>query len=84
MNSTVYPINKGINKSIEFRGLKAQYIWYLGGALVGLLVLFAVLYIIGINSYFCVGFILVAGSGAVLKAPAPMPRRRWQIIITCC
>ncbi|MEO8111923.1 MAG: DUF4133 domain-containing protein [Ginsengibacter sp.] len=24
-------MNKGINKSIEFKWPKAQYIWYLGG-----------------------------------------------------
>jgi len=27
--SSVYKINKGINKPIEFKGLKAQYIAYL-------------------------------------------------------
>ena len=63
--ASVYNINKGINKSIEFRGLKAQYIWYLGGGLVGLLAVFAVLYLVGINSYICVGFILVAGGCVV-------------------
>ena len=47
MASSIYGINKGINKPIEFRGLKAQYIWYLAGGLVGLLVLFAILYISG-------------------------------------
>ncbi|MEO7488719.1 MAG: DUF4133 domain-containing protein [Ferruginibacter sp.] len=26
MSNSVYQINKGINKSIEFKGLKAQYI----------------------------------------------------------
>ncbi|MFX9065564.1 DUF4133 domain-containing protein, partial [Acinetobacter baumannii] len=25
MSSSVYQINKGINRSIEFKGLKAQY-----------------------------------------------------------
>jgi hypothetical protein len=65
MENSVYAINKGINKSIEFKGLKAQYIWWLGGGLVGLLALFAVLYIIGINSYVCVGFILIAGTAVV-------------------
>ena len=45
MNNSVYKINKGINKPIEFKGFKAQYIWYLGIGLVALLVLFAVLYI---------------------------------------
>ncbi len=43
--SSVYAINKSINKPVEFKGLKAQYIWYLGGGLLFLLILFAVLYI---------------------------------------
>ena len=62
MNS-VYQINKGINKSIEFRGLKAQYIWWLGGGLIGLLILFAIMYFIGFNTFVCLGIILVAGTG---------------------
>ena len=52
--SSVYSINKGINKPIEFKGLKAQYIWWLGGGLVILLILFAVLYISGVNNIVCV------------------------------
>lgn len=62
MGSSVYAINKGVNKPAEFKGLKAQYIWYLGGSLVGLLILFAVLYFIGINTFVCLGIILVAGT----------------------
>ena len=62
MNS-VYQINKGINKPIEFKGLKAQYIWYLGGGLIGLLILFAILYIIGINTFICLGSIAGLGTG---------------------
>ncbi len=60
MNS-VYTINKGINKPIEFKGLKAQYIWYLGGGLVALLILFAVLYICGVNIFCCLFLILSMG-----------------------
>lgn len=59
--SSVYQINKGINKPIEFKGLKAQYIWYLGGGLVALLILFAVLYICGVNIFFCLFLILCIG-----------------------
>ena len=62
MASSVYKINKGINKPVEFRGLKAQYIWYLGGGLVILLILFALLYIIGLNTFFCVALIGVLGT----------------------
>ena len=61
MANSIYSINKGVNKSIEFRGLKAQYIWYLGGGLVGLLILFAILYITGINTYICLIVILICG-----------------------
>lgn len=61
MSNTIYQINKGVNTSLEFRGLKAQYIWYLGGGLLGLLILFAILYICGINPYACVGIALVFG-----------------------
>ena len=43
MNS-VYKINKGINKPIEFKGLKAQYIGYLGAGVIVLLILFAIFY----------------------------------------
>jgi len=59
-----YQINKGINRPIEFKGLKAQYIGYLGGGLVCLLVLFAVLYLLGLAIYLCITIIL--GSGSLL------------------
>lgn len=67
MGNSVYQINKGINKSIEFKGLKAQYIWYLGGGVIALLILFTILYITGINPFFCVGFILFAGALLIFK-----------------
>jgi len=63
MTNSVYQINKGINKAIEFKGLKAQYIGYLGGGLICLLILFAAMYFIGLNSFVCLGVILVAGTG---------------------
>lgn len=62
MANSVYKINKGINKPIEFKGLKAQYIWYLAIGLIALLIVFAVLYIIGVNTYVCLVLILIAGA----------------------
>lgn len=67
MSNSVYSINKGINQSIEFKGLKAQYIWYLGGGVVGLMILFAVMYIIGIPSLICIAFIGASGAFLVFK-----------------
>jgi hypothetical protein len=66
MNSS-YKINKGINKSIEFKGLKAQYIWYLGAGVMALLILFSVMYLIGMNTYVSLIIILGAGTGLVMK-----------------
>lgn len=62
MKNGVYQINKGINTAIEFKGLKAQYIWYLGGGLICLLVIFALLYISGMNTFLCLGLVLLAGT----------------------
>lgn len=61
MNS-VYKINKGINKPIEFKGLKAQYIGYLGVGVIGLLIVFAILYISGVNVFVCLGLIVILGT----------------------
>lgn len=62
--SSVYQINKGINKPIEFRGLKAQYIAYLAVGLVLLLIGFAILYISGLTLFIILPLIL--GSGTTL------------------
>jgi len=61
MSTSVYQINKGINRPIEFKGLKAQYIWWLGAGLLCLLIIFAVLYIIGVSPVLCLLLILGAG-----------------------
>ena len=62
MIASVYTINKGINKSIEFKGFKAQYIWYVGGGLLILLILFAVLYICGVHPFICLAIIIICGA----------------------
>jgi hypothetical protein len=66
MSNSVYDINKGIHSAIEFRGLKAQYIWYLGGGVTCLLVGFALMYLCGVNTFLCLGLILLAGTGLFL------------------
>ena len=63
MSTSVYQINKGINRPIEFKGLKAQYIWYLMGGLLALLILFAIMYICGLNTIICLTVIACFGTG---------------------
>ena len=67
MGNSVYQINKGVNKCITFRGLKAQYVWYLGGGICALLMLFSAMFIVGVPSYICVAVILLAGSLLIYK-----------------
>ncbi len=62
MANSIYHINKGINKAIEFRGLKAQYIGYLAGGLVSLMILFAILYIAGTPIIICLPLIGILGT----------------------
>lgn len=66
MTNSVYRINKGINKPIEFRGLKAQYIMYLGVGLLIVLILFAVLYVAGVNMFVCLGITGILGTGVFM------------------
>ena len=53
-----YEINKGVNRSVEFKGIKAQYISYLAIGLVLLLLAFALLYALGLGVYFCLAIII--------------------------
>lgn len=68
--ASVYQINKGVTRPIEFKGLKGVYIGVLAGGLVFLLVLFAALYILGTPIYVVFPLIVSLGAGlfgSVLK-----------------
>lgn len=77
MGSTVLEINKGVNKPIEFKGIKAQYIGYLAAGLVSLLLLFVIFYIVGIPAFLnvpiigSIGYFLVAGVFRLSKKYGP-------------
>lgn len=51
-----FSINRGIGKSVEFKGLKAQYLFIFIGGLLALFVLFIIMYLVGINQWVCIGF----------------------------
>jgi len=62
----VYTVTRGINKPLEFKGLKAQYIWHLGGSVVGVLVFYGVMHLSGVNDY--LGLPVALGLGGLLIA----------------
>lgn len=61
-----YTINKGIGRPILFKGLKSQYIWYVAVLAIGLLLLSALLYGIGIPTYWCLGIVVALGFPGIL------------------
>ena len=61
MPRSEYVINRGVNAPIEFRGLRGQYIYYLGIGLTAVLVLFVVLYLCGVPALICVSIAGISG-----------------------
>lgn len=63
MNS--YNINKGVGRTVEFKGLKAQYLFIFAGGLLGMLIFVMILYMAGVNSYICL-FLGVGGASLIV------------------
>lgn len=57
-----YSINKGIGNSVEFKGLKAQYLFIFAGGLLATFIIFVVMYMAGVNQWICIGFGATAAS----------------------
>ncbi|MDR0349599.1 MAG: DUF4133 domain-containing protein [Tannerella sp.] len=57
-----YSINKGIGRSAEFQGLKAQYLFIFAGGLLAVFILFVVMFMAGVSQWVCIGFGIIAAS----------------------
>jgi hypothetical protein len=55
-----YSINKGIGYPAEFKGLKSQYLFIFAGGLLGLFVVFVVMYMAGVNQWICIAFGIIS------------------------
>lgn len=60
-----YKINRGIGRTVEFKGLKAQYLFIFAGGLLGTLILVMILYMAGVNSYACL-FLGIGGASLIV------------------
>ncbi len=60
-----YQINKGVGRQVEFKGLTAQYLFLFVGGLVGVFLLFVVMYMSGVSQTSCILFAIFAGTGIV-------------------
>jgi hypothetical protein len=55
-----FNVNRGIGRSAEFQGLKTQYLFIFAGGLLGLFIVFVIMYMVGINQWVCIGFGIVS------------------------
>ncbi|MDR0231369.1 MAG: DUF4133 domain-containing protein [Dysgonamonadaceae bacterium] len=57
-----YNINKGIGRSVEFKGLRAQYLFIFAVGLLSIFIFFVIMYMAGINQWICIGVGIVAAT----------------------
>ena len=69
-----FSINKGIGASVEFKGLKAQYLFIFAGGLLAVFILVIVLYLCGVSQTACLVIGLV-GATLVVWQTFAMNRR---------
>ena len=58
-----WEINKGVGRTVEFKGLKAQYLFLFAGGLLATFLLVVVCYMCGMDQYLCLG---LGATGATL------------------
>ena len=59
-----FEINKGVGREVEFKGLRAQYLFIFAFGLLAVFVVFVIMYTAGIGQWTCIGF-----RGAARRSP---------------
>ena len=72
-----FEINKGVGRTVEFKGLKAQYLFLFAGGLLAVFILVVILYLCGISQIICLG-IGVVGATVVVWQTFAMNRNYGQ------
>ena len=55
-----YSINRGIGRNAEFSGLTTQYLFIFAGGLLGVFIVFVIMFMLGINQWTCIAFGVVS------------------------
>lgn len=69
-----WEINKGVGRTVEFKGLKAQYLFLFTGGLLATFIVVVVLYLLGLSQLVCLG-IGVVGATVVVWQTFAMNRK---------
>ena len=72
-----WEVNKGVGRTVEFKGLKAHYLFLFAGGLLGIFILVVILYLCGISQIICLG-IGVVGATVVVWQTFAMNRKYGQ------
>ena len=72
-----WEINKGIGRTVEFKGLKAQYLFLFAGGLLAVFILVVVLYLCGVSQMLCL-VIGVVGATIIVWQTFAMNRKYGQ------
>ena len=72
-----WEINKGVGRTVEFKGLKAQYLFLFAGGLLAVFILVVVLYLCGISQIACL-VIGIVGATLVVWQTFAMNRKYGQ------
>lgn len=60
-----FEINKGVGREVEFKGLRAQYLFIFAFGLLAVFVVFVIMYTAGIGQWTCIGFGVSAATTVV-------------------
>ena len=69
-----FEINKGVGRTVEFKGLKAQYLFLFAGGLLAVFILVVILYLCGVSQITCL-VIGVVGASFVVWQTFTMNRK---------
>nr|WP_314698808.1 DUF4133 domain-containing protein [uncultured Prevotella sp.] len=72
-----FEINKGVGRTVEFKGLKAQYLFLFAGGLLAVFILVVILYLCGVSQVTCL-IIGVVGASLVVWQTFTMNRKYGQ------
>ena len=72
-----WEINKGVGRTVEFKGLKAQYLFLFAGGLLALFILVVILYLCGVSQIACL-VIGIVGATLVVWQTFAMNRKYGQ------
>ena len=72
-----WEINKGVGRTVEFKGLKAQYLFLFAGGLLAVFILVVILYLYGVSQIACL-VIGIVGATLVVWQTFAMNRKYGQ------